>query len=52
MPTEKDKVVDDEVPVDAFLDTLGTHVPDVSTAPEPIKDEEKLQRKPITDKEC
>jgi len=37
--TEPEEIVDDDVPVDAFLDTIGTHVP-VSTLPEPPEDEE------------
>jgi hypothetical protein len=42
--TEPDKIVDDDVPVDAFLNTIGTHVPDVSTAPEPPEDEKKEEK--------
>jgi hypothetical protein len=46
--TESEEIVDDDVdvPVDAFLDTIGTHVP-VFTLPEPPEDfkkEEKGQR--------
>jgi hypothetical protein len=41
--TEPEEIVDDDVPVDAFLDTIGTHVP-VSTLPEPPEDEEKEEK--------
>lgn len=38
--TETEEIVDDHVPVDAFLDTLGTPVP-VTTLPEPPEDTKK-----------
>ena len=42
--TEPEEIVDDDVLVDAFLDTIGTHVPDVSSAPEPPEDYKKEER--------
>jgi hypothetical protein len=41
---ELEEIVDADVPVDAFLDTIGTHVPDVSSAPEPPEDYKKEQK--------
>jgi hypothetical protein len=43
--TEPEEIVDDDVdaPVDAFLDTIGTHVP-VFTPPEPPEDYKKEER--------
>jgi hypothetical protein len=44
--TEPEEIVDDDVPdvpVDAFLDTIGTHIP-VSRAPEPPEDYEKEEK--------
>jgi hypothetical protein len=42
--TEPEEIVDDDVPVDAFLDTIGTHVP-VSIVPEPPEDYEKEEKR-------
>jgi hypothetical protein len=42
--TEPEEIVDDDVLMDAFLKTIGTHVPDVSTAPEPPEDEQKEEK--------
>jgi hypothetical protein len=42
--TEPEEIVDDNVPVDAFLDTIGTRVPDVSSAPEPPEDYRKEEK--------
>ena len=42
--SEPEEIVDDDVPVDAFLNTIGTHVPDVSTAPEPPEDGKKEEK--------
>jgi hypothetical protein len=42
--TAPEEIVDEDVPVDAFLNTIGTHVPDVSTAPEPPEDVEKEEK--------
>jgi hypothetical protein len=41
--TEPEEIVDDDVPVNAFLDTIGTHVP-VFTLPEPPEDYEKEEK--------
>jgi hypothetical protein len=41
--TETEEIVDDHVPVDAFLDTLGTPVP-VTTLPEPPVDAKKEEK--------
>jgi hypothetical protein len=43
--TEPEEIVDYDVdaPVDAFLDTIGTHVP-VFTPPEPPEDYKKEER--------
>jgi hypothetical protein len=41
--SEHEEIVDDAVPVDAFLDTIGTHVP-VFTLPEPPEDYEKEEK--------
>jgi hypothetical protein len=41
--TEPEEIVDDDVPADAFLDTIGTHVP-VSSAPEPPEDYKKVEK--------
>jgi hypothetical protein len=41
--TEPQEIVDDDVPVDAFLDAIGTRVP-VSAPPEPLEDEEKEEK--------
>jgi hypothetical protein len=41
--TEPKEIVDVHVPVDAFLDTIGTHVP-VFTLPEPPEDYEKEEK--------
>jgi hypothetical protein len=38
--TDPEEIVDDDVPADAFLDTIGTHVP-VCTLPEPPEDYNK-----------
>jgi hypothetical protein len=45
--TEPKEIVDVDVPVDAFLDTIGTHVP-VFTLPEPPEDYEKQRMTPTT----
>jgi hypothetical protein len=37
--TESEEIVEDDVPVDAFLDNIGTQVP-VPTLPEPPEDDE------------
>jgi hypothetical protein len=35
--TEPEEIVDDAAPVDAFLNNIGTHVPDVSSAPNRLR---------------
>jgi hypothetical protein len=41
---EPEEIVDADVPVDAFLKNIGTHVPDVSSIPETPGDENKDSR--------
>ncbi|MGA2539263.1 MAG: hypothetical protein ABSF53_24875 [Terracidiphilus sp.] len=41
--TEPEEIVDNDVPVDAFLNTIGTHVP-VFILPEPPVDYKKEEK--------
>lgn len=41
--TETEEIVDDHVPVDAFLDNMGTHIP-VPCPPEPPVDPKKEEK--------